>query len=305
MKTQRHQILLTSLVSIQFSSPAIMPALVSSTDSKSFSFSTPLHLLVVGAGLCGLAAAISTALEGCRVTVFEAAPRLHETGAGVQITPNGSRLLRKWGVFEELAVNAAVPSTLAIHRFDGKILAQSSNHQELIERSYGSPHWCLYRVDLQKVMGKRALELGVSLRLGARVKNLDFDNATVVLLDGEKIKGDVVLAADGLWSSTRSLYMGKPMPPKPTGDLAYRILLKADDIPDQELRAMITTPALNIWIGPNMHAVGYSICAGRTYNMVLLVPDDLPQHIVRQTANVEEMRILFEGWDPMYVFLSL
>ena len=280
-----------------------MPSFIRSNDSNSSS-SSSLHLLVVGAGLCGLAAAISTALEGCKVTVFEAAPRLHETGAGVQITPNGTRLFQRWGISEELALNAAVPSTSSIHRFDGKLLAQSSNHQELVKQSYGSPHWCLYRVDLQTVMGKRALELGVDLRLGARVKNVDFDTATVDLLNGERAQGDVVLAADGLWSPTRSLYMGKPMPPKPTGDLAYRILLKADDISDRKLHEMITKPAVNIWIGPNMHAVGYSICAGRTYNLVLLVPDDLPKHLARQTANVDEMRMLFQGWDPIYVFLS-
>lgn len=148
-------------------------------------------------------------------------------------------------------------------------------------------------------MGARAVELGVNLRLGTRVADVDFDAAAVVLESGERVQGDVVLAADGLWSGTRSKFMGRAVPPKPTGDLAYRILLDAGEIEDPELREWITEPAIHIWIGPETHAVGYSIQGGRMYNMVLLVPDDLPEEVARQKGDLEEMRRLFVGWDPV------
>lgn len=257
----------------------------------------PLHLLIIGAGLSGLAASISTSLSGHAVTILEASPRLHEIGAGLQLTPNGTRLLFKWGVADDLAPKAAASATLCIRRFDGRILARRQDYQG----GYGSPLWCLHRVDLQRALARRAEALGVRLRLGCKVVDVGFDDATVVLESGEVVKGDLVLAADGLWSAARSLFLGKPTMPEPTGDLAYRILLQAEDIEDPELRQWVTKPGMNVWIGPAMHIVAYSICGGSMYNMVLLVPDDLPEDTAKGQGDIGEMRKLFENWDPMFV----
>lgn len=293
-----HLDLSTALLYLGLHTPFIM----SFSDASSAPVSSPsasLHLLVIGAGLCGLGAAISTALEGHKVTIFEAAPQLHEVGAGLQITPNGTRLLRRWGLSGALSPQAAVPSIFSILRFDGRTLALRSRYQDEIEKRYGTPIWCLHRVDLQKAMAERALELGVNLRLGTRIKAVDFDHAAVICEAGDRFEGDLVLAADGLWSSTRNLLMGRTLSPQPTGDLAYRILLQADKISEPDLLEWIVNPAIRIWIGPRTHAVGYSIQAGRLYNLVLLVPDDLPKDVAKQKGDLEEMRKLFEGWDTM------
>ena len=258
----------------------------------------PLHLLIIGAGLSGLAASISTALSGHFVTIFESSPNLHEIGAGLQLTPNGTQLLSKWGIADDLGPKATAPSTMCIRRFDGRVLAR---RQDYHQGGYGSPMWCLHRVDLQLALARRAEALGVVLRLGCKVTGVGFEDATVVLESGERVKGDLVLAADGLWSAARSLFLGQPTMPKPTGDLAYRILLRAEDIADEELRAWVTKPGLNIWIGPGMHIVAYSIQGGSMYNMVLLVPDDLPKDTAKGQGDIWEMQRLFENWDPMFV----
>jgi salicylate hydroxylase len=89
--------------------------------------------------------------------------------------------------------------------------------------------------------------------------------------------------------------------PKPTGDLAYRIVLSLDQIEEPALRDWINHAEVHFWIGPGAHAVGYSLKAGKMYNLVLLVPDDLPPGVAKQPGNVAEMKQLFEGWDPVYV----
>ena len=259
----------------------------------------PHHLIIIGAGLCGLAASISTALEGNRVTLFESASQLHEVGAGLQLSPNGTRLLRRWNVDADLARKAASPDTLTIRRFDGKILARRDGYQAEIQGKYESPIWCLHRVDLQKALAKKAEDLGVEMNFGSRISNVDFDKTSILLENGITVQGDAILAADGLWSAARNLLLDKPLNPIPTGDLAYRIVLNADDIPETDLREWITKPGINIWIGPGMHIVGYSLLAGMTYNLVLLVPDDLPENNAKAAGNVKEMRKLFESWDPM------
>lgn len=259
-----------------------------------------LHLVVVGAGLAGLAAAISTRLEGHRVTVLEKTTRLEEVGAGLQVTPNASRLFHHWGVFDELSSKAAVPSYLAVRRYDGtRILAHEDCYQEKILERYGAPFWDLHRADLQETLVRRARSLGVDIRLGFDVQHVDFQRAAVVAQDGQKVQGDLVLGADGLWSRTTSFLLQQQLTPTPTGDLAYRIILNLEDIEDPELRDLVSNPSVNFWIGPESHVVGYSLRQGRMYNLVLLRPDDLPEHVSRSAADVDEMRKLFEPWDPM------
>ncbi|KAK5278769.1 hypothetical protein LTR40_008702, partial [Exophiala xenobiotica] len=99
-----------------------------------------LDIIIVGAGLAGLAASISCALANHKVIVFEAAKELAEIGAGLQITPNASRLFREWGLESEAEAVAAEPTVLAVHRYsDGKILAEERDFNQNIRRKYGAP----------------------------------------------------------------------------------------------------------------------------------------------------------------------
>jgi salicylate hydroxylase len=158
-------------------------------------------------------------------------------------------------------------------------------------------------VDLQQALYARAKELGVTFHVNERVDSIDFDTTTVRTLAGNEYTGDLIIAADGLWSRCRECFLGKKDAPLPTGDLAYRIVLTADQISDPELRAWVENPECHFWIGPGAHAVAYSLRNGRMFNIVLLVPDNLPPGVSRQAGSVEEMRKLFEGWDPVQVCL--
>ena len=116
------------------------------------------------------------------------------------------------------------------------------------------------------------------------------------------MKGDVVLCTDGLWSAIRSQFLGRPSPAILTGDLAYRIVINTSDLtgPDApELRKFITDSTVNFWVGPGTHVVAYTMRAGSVYNIVLLCPDNLPENVSKADGDVEEMKALFEGWDPI------
>ncbi|KAL8638354.1 MAG: hypothetical protein Q9228_004489 [Teloschistes exilis] len=259
------------------------------------------HVLIIGAGLCGLGAAIAIALEGHKVSVFESAPKLHQVGAGIQITPNGLRLLRRWGVAANLRSKAAIPETLSIIRYDGlKVLAFRDNYGRELETRYGETIWCLHRVDLQAALAERAEMLGVRVIFNARVKEVDFAKATICCDSGCNEQGDLVIAADGLWSPSRSYLLGTQSIPQSTGDLAYRIVLTTDDVKEsQELHDIIAKSGIRIWLGPRSHAVAYSLLGGQMLNIVLLVPDDLPPDVVKANGDLGEMVKLFNGWDPL------
>ncbi|KAK7734905.1 hypothetical protein SLS53_007682 [Cytospora paraplurivora] len=275
-----------------------------------------LQVLVVGGGLCGLATAISITLAGHRVSVFESTAHAHEVGAGLQSSPNGSRLYHRWGLTQALEPLAAVPNVLEIHSSDGKVLAKRDDYDKEVLQRYGFPLWALHRVDLQGALLARAIELGVEVHYSSRVVDVTTDGAAaagdalttlspgpgILLENGKKHGGDLVVVADGVWSSTRSLVLGRQIAPRPTGDMAYRITIDRELVVDEGLVAWLNQPRVQIWIGPGAHAVAYSVRNCTLLNIVLLVKDDFDQdglEASRAAGSVEEVQKLFEGWAPI------
>lgn len=173
----------------------------------------------------------------------------------------------------------------------------------------GTFYWDFHRANLHRCLFERAVSLGAKVRCGARVvdvkicesgKEGDESSATVILHNGEELQTDLLIGADGINSHLRTLLLGHPDPPTPTGDLAYRLLLDTTQIlADPTLSDFITNPQVNYWLGPRAHAVNYVLRGGALFNMVLLVPDDMPLDGASTLAgNVVEMRELYKDWDP-------
>jgi salicylate hydroxylase len=223
--------------------------------------------------------------------------------AGLQLTPNATSLFKPWGIYDSLTTKATFPTSLSVHRYDGtKLLATTPKFQDEISARYRGPFWGMHRVDLQRAMAARCEELGVVFRFGSKVTDVDFRSATVTVDGGDQIAGDVVLCTDGLWSATRSQFLGKQSNAVLTGDLAYRIVINTSDLhgPDApELKKFIADSTVNFWVGPKTHVVAYTMRAGTVYNIVLLCPDNLPPGVSKSTGDVEEMKKLFDGWDPI------
>lgn len=261
-----------------------------------------IDVVIVGAGIAGLSAALACAQAGHKVTVLEGAKELAEVGAGFQITPNATKIFMKWGLESEMKKTWAVPSSCSVHRYSGKLLVFEEKFAENNMRKYQAPFVDMHRVDTQRLLFDRATQLGVEVRLNTRVASIREDDAgrpEITCKDGTVIKAELVVGADGLWSRCRESMLGTNDQPLPTGDLAYRIVLNLDQIQDEELRKWVADPTLHFWIGPKAHAVGYSMRSGTMYNLVLLVPDDLPPDVSRASGSTDEMKALFKNWDPI------
>ncbi|KAI1646612.1 FAD/NAD(P)-binding domain-containing protein [Daldinia loculata] len=264
--------------------------------------SSQLDIIIVGAGLGGLGAAISILLAGHRVTVLESASEIGEIGAGIQVLPNSSRILISWGLEDELVKHATKPRYANMIGWKGNRLSRMDLHA--YEKALGTPFWDFHRANLHRCLLDRAVELGADIRVRSRVQTIEYATdgltASAVLSDGRIMSADLIVGADGISSRLREVLLGKPDPPLPTGDLAYRLLINTKDmLADPELRHFIQNPQVNYWIGPDAHAVNYVLRGGELFNMVLLVPDDMPAAAMTVDGNVEEMQALYKDWDPV------
>lgn len=260
------------------------------------------QVIVIGAGLGGLGAAISILLAGHRVQVLESASQIAEVGAGIQVLPNSSRVLIQWGLEEKLVRYATFPEQCVMLGWKGDELSSMDFNDATAE--YGTPFWDFHRADLHRSLLERTQELGATFRINSRVVDIKYeevkpDTATVVLHNGERLTADLVVGADGIFSTCRDILLGEPSPPTPTGDLAYRLLLNTKDMAnDPDLAPFLEKPhQVRYWMGPGAHAVNYVLRNGDLFNMVLLVPDDMPADATTLDGNVEEMRVLYKDWD--------
>lgn len=166
---------------------------------------------------------------------------------------------------------------------------------------YGAPFWDLHRVDLQRALMSRCAKLGILIRCSSRVVQVSFDEA-VVEIDGlGREKGDIVVCAEGLWSSTRAQFLGEVSEPAPTGDLAYRISVDTTKLSGphaEEIRDFARNGGVNFWIGPGGHVASYGVRGGDMFNLGLLRPDDLPAGTIKTTAHPSEVADLLSDWDP-------
>ncbi|KAI5861555.1 FAD/NAD(P)-binding domain-containing protein [Durotheca rogersii] len=263
--------------------------------------SSKLNVIIVGAGLGGLGAAISILLAGHDVTVLEAAAEIGEIGAGIQVLPNSSRVLISWGLEEAVAKHATMPRYTNMFGWKGNLLSRMDLHA--YADALGTPFWDFHRANLHRCLLDRAVELGAEIHVNARVTTVecaaDGLTATAALADGRALAADLVVGADGISSRLREVLLGRADPPQPTGDLAYRLLIPAGEMrADAELRRLVEDPQVNYWIGPDAHAVNYVLRGGELFNMVLLVPDDLPAAAMTAAGDVAEMRARFAAWDP-------
>lgn len=175
------------------------------------------------------------------------------------------------------------------------------------EKELGTPFWDFHRANLHMGLLERAIELGAKLTTKTRVVDVEYETSAdgqsttgvAVCDDGRRYKADLIVGADGINSKCREILLGHEDPPMLTGDLAYRLLLNTSDMmKDPDLRGFVEDPQVNYWIGPDAHAVNYVLRGGKLFNMVLLVPDDMPAGANTLSGNVEEMRALYKDWDP-------
>jgi len=229
-------------------------------------------VIIAGAGIGGLTAALALARHGFRVSVLEQAERLAEIGAGIQLSPNAARLLLELGLGDLLRPHVVAPAALRV--FNGQSGRQIVRMPlDGAAARYGAPYWMIHRGDLQAALAAAvAQQRDITLKLGTRMEDFATHphGVTVSASAGGGLwneRGDALLAADGLWSIAPAR-MGLKETPRFCGRSAWRALVPAEQAP-REFRG----PEIHLWLGRDAHIVHYPVKAGTVINVVVIVDD--------------------------------
>lgn len=228
-------------------------------------------ILIAGGGIGGLAAALALSRQGAAVQVIEQAAAFAEVGAGIQIGPNVTRILRDWELEDGLRQVASFPQALQVRDArSGRALGHLPLG-ERAERVYGAPYACIHRADLHQLLLQAVQAGGVPLALNQRLDDVQQQGAAVQVRTGQGrvLEPALLVGADGLWSRSRQA-LGLTEPPRFSGHLAYRGLIPLA-VPEAQ-------PQVTVWMGPRLHVVHYPVQAGRALNVVAIVHGELPCH---------------------------
>jgi salicylate hydroxylase len=252
-----------------------------------------MRIAIIGGGVGGLTAAIALRRRGHEVEVLEQAPAISAVGASLQLGPNAVRLLDELGLLPALRGIGVRPDAVDFLRWDDGSLLLHQALGEDAEAHFGAPQLDFYRPDLHRVLAD-ALPDGV-LRLGVRVDGVEQDESgvTVVTENGERIRADAAVAADGIRSRIREQLVGEDNPTF-SNTVVYRGVVPRAEI------AHLHPDRLNLyWLGPYRHGVAYWIAGGNLLAVNCAVQDaEWSRESWTLEAPPEEAAQAFEGWHP-------
>jgi salicylate hydroxylase len=228
------------------------------------------RIIIAGAGVSGLAAALVLARNGHQVTVLESRDDFTELGAGIQLGPNAFNALDRLGLGDEVRAHAVHVDALRL--MDGvtekpiAILPLGTGYR----RRFGNPYAVVHRVDLYApLLAACRREAAIKLRANATVDGYvgTAEDVTVRLAGGEVLVGDALIGADGINSAVRAQVVDDGAP-KIVGHTIYRTVIPSDEVPEALRWSSVT-----LWAGPKWHVVHYPISGGKLLNLAAVVED--------------------------------
>lgn len=208
-------------------------------------------ITVLGAGVAGLAVARALALRGAEVTVLEQAEAIREVGAGLQISPNGARVLRALGLGDAFA--AAGPRAEAVEMFDGENGARLAR-LDMARLRPDAEYRFLHRARLIEILADGARAAGVQIRLLHHIDRVDLGDhpPRLITAQGAELEADLLIGADGLHSKVREALNGR-VAPFFTHQVAWRALIPAEPA---------AAPVAQVFMGAGRHVVSYPLANG-------------------------------------------
>lgn len=259
--------------------------------------------IISGAGIAGLSTALALAHKGIASIVFDRCLEFDNIGAGIQLAPNATRLLQKWGLFGALQKLSVSPHFLDLN--DGKNFKTllRINIEDTAKRRWHAPYITLHRADLHKALYDAAINNPyIKIRLGEKVisaeKQSDKRVKVQTICENKSTKNyctSLMIACDGAWSKLRQI-----APPHDeatySGFIAWRATIAVDDLPDNFHQSLCDIKTVSAWMGPSNHLIAYPIRAGQYYNFVVITKGKNPGKTWSKQADMHLLAQHFKAW---------
>ena len=252
-----------------------------------------MNVIIVGAGIGGLVSALCLDAKGHKVKIYEQAEILSELGAGIQLSPNATKVLNYLGLFKDLEPYIFEPNSFQFLNFStGKVITERKLG-EAIKKDFNSPNYDIHRADLQRVLLNKIKVKNIDIHSNMKVTNVgNKKNSAFIEVDGKEIQADLVIGADGIHSKVSDSLFGKKEIIY-TGNVAWRMLIPVEILPEN-----LILPDTTVWLGPNKHFVTYHVNGGKNLNCVCLVEQDgWFNESWSEKGEIEELKKAYKGWN--------
>ena len=252
-----------------------------------------MNVIIVGAGIGGLVSALCLDAKGHKVKIYEQAEILSELGAGIQLSPNATKVLNYLGLFKDLEPYIFEPNSFQFLNFStGKVISERKLG-EAIKKDFNSPNYDIHRADLQRVLLNKIKVKNIDFHSNMKVTNVGNNkNSAFIEVDGKEIQADLVIGADGIHSKVSDSLFGKKEIIY-TGNVAWRMLIPVEILPEN-----LILPDTTVWLGPNKHFVTYHVNGGKNLNCVCLVEQDgWFNESWSEKGEIEELKKAYKGWN--------
>ncbi|TWX72900.1 FAD-dependent monooxygenase [Colwellia sp. C1TZA3] len=252
-------------------------------------------IVIAGAGIGGLCAALALAKRKFEVVVYERNSQLSEVGAGLQLSPNAMHVLQALGIANEVKAKAFSPDSAVMRHYKTGKPYFTVPLGDNATQKYGAHYLHIHRADLHTALYNACVNMNVTIHLGKAIQSYQQtqQNLTIHFDNNESIKADLLIGADGIKSNIQACMLGKK-PAEFTGQVAWRGVVKASKLPKGLIK-----PSANLWVGPGKHFVSYYLRGGDLVNFVAVQErKDWQKESWNEPGDIDELRATFADWHP-------
>lgn len=255
-----------------------------------------LKINIAGGGIAGLAGAILLARAGHQIALYERAAAFSEVGAGLQVSPNVTRILDRIGVLDRLQQTAVEPVSLLLKLATSGATLTEIPLAKLAKSRWGAPYLTAHRADLHNALLDTASELGsIALNTDVQAQRFSFaDGKTVLELDSGNVNGDLLVAADGVWSTLRRCHTGAGNAMF-SGHVAWRKTVPADAVDPK----IISAHSVTAFFHPAAHMVCYPISGGKEINLAAFTAGKTTDKSWTVQADIQPLAEAAGKWHPV------
>jgi len=250
-------------------------------------------IVIAGAGIGGLCAALALAKRGFKVAVYEQSLQLGEVGAGLQLSPNAMHVLQALGIADQIKAKAFRPKSAVMRHFQTGKTYFTIPLGDVGTKKFGADYLHIHRADLHSVLFEGCRDSNISIHLGQTIQRYKQSpqNLSIQFDSGENLEADLLIGADGIKSKVQACMLGQTSA-QFTGQVAWRGVVDAKKLPQGLIK-----PNANLWVGPGKHFVSYYLRGGDLVNFVAVQErSDWTKESWNEPGDINELRETFTGW---------